>query len=271
MTLERGPDGPAYPPALYAATHGGVDGDVDFYLRACAGAASVLELGSGTGRVAHALARAGFDVTGLERDRAFIEHATRAWPASAARFVEGDMCDFALGTRFDRVIIPFNGVYCLPDDDAVERCLRCASAHLHRGGLLVFDAYAADAFHADADRTALAAEEEEPVCAVTVDGVGYDVRERTVWAPDEQCIDAFYRYVARPAARRPAPMSAEYRIRHHYLLSQQVAPMLERAGLDLLVLHGGFDESAFDEGSELLVVTATRQVDDGQSWHEVRG
>jgi SAM-dependent methyltransferase len=51
---------------LYALVHRGNAGDVDFYVRACAGAARVLELGCGTGRVLRAVAEVAGHVTGLD-------------------------------------------------------------------------------------------------------------------------------------------------------------------------------------------------------------
>ena len=57
---------------LYALTHRGNRGDLEFYQRTCRGARSVLELGSGYGRVLTALAGAKRRVVGLERDREFL-------------------------------------------------------------------------------------------------------------------------------------------------------------------------------------------------------
>ena len=57
---------------LYALTHRGNRGDLEFYRRTCRGARSVLELGSGYGRVLTVLANAERRVVGLERDPQFL-------------------------------------------------------------------------------------------------------------------------------------------------------------------------------------------------------
>src|SRR5262249_4327605 len=53
---------------LYALTHRGNPGDTQFYARQCAGVGSVLELGTGYGRLLPALLGAARAVTGLDRE-----------------------------------------------------------------------------------------------------------------------------------------------------------------------------------------------------------
>ena len=55
---------------FYALTHRGNRGDLAFYSSLCRGARSVLELGSGYGRVLESLASTRRRVVGLERDAA---------------------------------------------------------------------------------------------------------------------------------------------------------------------------------------------------------
>lgn len=241
-----------YPADLYAALHRGLPGDVDFYMRACSGGQTVLELGCGYGRVLAALALAGHEVTGLERDPELARRAREAVEGAGGRVVEGDMTDFSLGTRFDRIIIPFNGLYCLLSPEEVAACFRCVAAHLAPDGLFIFDGWAADAFHAEASPDDMGADHLEPVGCVRARGRAYDVFETSAWDRDAQRIDARYLYVARdgsPALEFPLPQ--------RYLRSDEAVALLEASGLEPWVLHGGFDQSAYDEeDSELMIVTA---------------
>ncbi|MBC7172885.1 MAG: class I SAM-dependent methyltransferase, partial [Polyangiaceae bacterium] len=111
-----------YPAELYAALHRGTEGDVDFYLRACSGQERVLELGCGYGRVLEPLAAMGHRVVGIERDPELAAIAREAVAPYGGRVIVGDMTSFELDELFDRVIVPFNGIYCLLDRDAVQRC-----------------------------------------------------------------------------------------------------------------------------------------------------
>ena len=100
------------------------------------GAASLLELGCGTGSL---LARldAPADVVGLDRSPAMLAIAARKVPG--ARLVEGDMAAFALGRRFDVVACIFDSLNHLTDLAAWDALLTCVHAHLVEGGLFVCD------------------------------------------------------------------------------------------------------------------------------------
>ncbi|MFW5921271.1 MAG: class I SAM-dependent methyltransferase [Polyangiales bacterium] len=235
--------GPArYPPDLYLAVHDGNPGDVYFYRRACTEGRDVLELGCGAGRVSCALAADGLDVAGVERDRELLALA----PSCGARFVEADMRRVDLGRRFDRIIAPYNALYCTLDEDELVDTLAQARAHARDGALLVFDGWAADRFHAEADPEAV--DEPERVKTVRARGFTWDVYEHSHWDRERQRIDACYRHVPREGGE-----AVEATIAQRYLLGDQVGPMLSRAGFELLALLGSFDDEAFDEDSEHLI------------------
>ena len=241
-----------YPPELYSLVHRGNPGDVAFYLAACTGAKSVLELGCGYGRVTRALVDAGLEVVGLDLEARYVAWAEAHAGVPASSLLVGDMADFDLGRTFDRIFIPYNGLYCLLSEQAVRRCLACARRHLSAGGLLIFDGYAADTFHAEAHPDDVDDERLEPVATVAHGGRTYDVYEKSRWYPGEQRIDATYLHVPRDGGR---PVEAT--IPQRYLLSAQVPDLVREAGLTLVMVHGGFDQHVFDPDSPQLIVTAT--------------
>ena len=241
----------AFQAELYAKTHTGVPGDVNFYLRACTGSRSVLELGCGHGRVTGALARAGFDVTALELNRELVAYGEKQNHFGTAKIEIGNMSDFHFGRQFDRIVIPYSGIYCLPTDESVVAMLKCANEHLNDNGMLVFDAWASDGFHNDNDPTAQ--DDDEAIATISTTKGTFSVFESTVWERDAQQIQAKYRY-----EHAEAEPTIEMTIEHRYILSEQIAPLLGSAGLERLVVHGGFDQHVLDEESELIVVTAAR-------------
>jgi SAM-dependent methyltransferase len=125
-----------------------IAGDVAFY-RALAEDAGgpVLELASGTGRVAIALAEAGFAVTGLDRSEPMLavarEKIVAADPAVASRLelVHGDMAAFHLGRRFRLVVIAFRSFQSLLTPELQADCLRAIHAHLEPGGRLAINLF----------------------------------------------------------------------------------------------------------------------------------
>lgn len=240
--------GDALHAALYAAVHTGTPGDRELYAEVCRGAGSVLELGCGAGRLLPVLAGADREVTGLELDAALLARATEAVDAwglvERVHLVRGDMRTAALGRRFDRVVLPFNGLWCLPGGDAMVEALSNAARHLARDGRLVLDVYRTDEFHHESTPGDLGQDDLHPIARVPVDDTDWEVWERSTWNRAAQIIDATYEHRADDGRR------ATITIRHHYLLEAQLPPLVQAAGLELLDLSPAL---AHDES---LVLTA---------------
>lgn len=237
---------------LYRALHVGTEGDVAFYLAACAGAGRVLELGCGAGRVLAPLAEAGHEVVGVDRDAASLTLADEALTGAARErvtLVEADMSDLGeldLG-RFDRVLIPFTGLYALDGLDAMARCLAGARAHLAPGGVLALDAYAVD--HAECGPREPWDSGWETLGTITWRDQEITVAERNV-APGPPCrVDVFYRF---ELPEGPVEQS----IRHHFLSWEMLDELLDAAGFGQADVRGGFDGEPYDDGAELMVVVA---------------
>jgi SAM-dependent methyltransferase len=98
----------------------------------------VLELGSGVGRVALALARDGHEVWGIDSDPAMATALRERAAAQGLRLraERGDATHFALERRFALVIAPMQLIQLLPGSTARRRCLRAIAAHLSPSGLV---------------------------------------------------------------------------------------------------------------------------------------
>ena len=240
-----------YPARFYAALHRGTPGDLDHYARVCRSAATVLELGCGFGRVITALAAPGRTVVGVERDPellAMARAAVRALPAERSAGVElheGDMRRVSLGRRFDRVLVPFGGLWCMLDDDELHAALTTAVHHLAPGGRVAFDVYRADGFHAEAEPDDVPDDAFTPVGRVEVDGVAYEVLERSTWDKPRQRIDVTYLHVDE------AGHAVEGTIAQRYLLEPQLHAALARAGLRIVHMAEGFGEHEAARGRDV--------------------
>lgn len=129
-------------PALYRALFRERARDVAFYVDACAGAHTVLELGAGEGRVSAALAERGHAVTAVERSPDML--AALEARGAGVRVVLGDMRTVRLEQRFDRVLVPFNGIAHLHADEDLDALFDSARAHLSEEGALVLDSLIPD-------------------------------------------------------------------------------------------------------------------------------
>ncbi|MCX4239584.1 class I SAM-dependent methyltransferase [Paraliomyxa miuraensis] len=255
----------SYPAPFFAALHRGTAGDLDHYVRVCQGAGSVLELGCGYGRVVTALAAPGRVVVGVERDPQLLAMARQAVQAlpkahqAGVSLCEGDMRTVSLHRGFDRVLIPFGGLYCLLTDDDVDAALANAVRHLAPGGQVALDVYRADAFHRESEPDDVPDDAHEPLCRVEVDGVDYEVLERSTWDKPRQRIDVSYLYVDDHGR------AVEGTIAQRYLLEPQLRAALSRAGLRIVELTDRFDPDRPERDSDgsddaLMVVRAEREV-----------
>jgi len=243
-------------PWLYAALHRGHPGDLAFYLAECAGAATVLELGVGYGRLAVPLAAAGHVVTGVDIEPELLAAAAVRRDAASPEvrrrlsLLEGDMTALELGRRFDRVLIPYSGLHCLLDDVSLRRCLQRVVQHLRPDGRLIFDTYLADDLHHDPEAEE-GETEPEAIVELELEGRRYVVEEQVRWQRRAQRLDTTYR-----AAADDGSEPIEQHIPQRYLLLDELERALAEAGMTVAEAYGDFDRRPLTPASELRVVVA---------------
>ncbi len=250
-----------YDALLYSIVHAGNPGDLPFYLRRTEVGQHVLELGVGYGRVMSALAAADRRVTGLDLHTGLLNLARQKLAAlstsiqARVSLFEGDMTalDQALPSvlSFDAVIIPYSGLWCLLDDDAVRACLRGARRRLQRGGTLLLDAYAADGFHAECTPQDQSDAQLDEVCTIVAGDRAYDVYERSLWDRDRQRLLATYVYAATDGSER-----LSFSIDQRYLLRDQLERLLIDCGFAISHIWGDFDGAPYTPDSDILALEA---------------
>jgi SAM-dependent methyltransferase len=240
-----------YPADLYAPLHNGNEGDGDFYRSVCDGADRVLELGCGSGRILAVLADQVSDLQGVDSSDEALALARRNLPPSV-ELHRADMETFDVGGDFDRVLIPFNGIYCLPDLASVRRSFVQVEKALAAEGLLVFDGYAGDPIHED-DTFEEGFDEEEEIATVDARGKRWRVFERSAYERSAQRFTVRYRYLAEDNEEEILAT-----IRHRYLRLEETLEALEAAGLELVVAHGDFDQRVYDHDAERMIITARK-------------
>ncbi len=103
----------------------------------------VVDVCCGTGRLAHHLIEAGYDVTGVDLSEHMLAHARannqQAEQEGHARFLQADARDFRLETPVAFAVSSFDSLNHLPDAEALVAAIRCVSATLCSPGLFVFD------------------------------------------------------------------------------------------------------------------------------------
>lgn len=196
----------------------------------------VLDLACGSGRFTAPLAASGADVTGADLSPVMLARArhTLARQGLAARLVECDMRDFALGQQFDAIILAANSLMHLHTEDDFRRAFSAIRKHLAHGGVFAFDIYVPSA-----RLLSLPHDERQPLGTFDHPRLGaVSVEETIVYDPISQITRADWYWST----------EAERDFRHTRLDLRQVYPqelplLLALGGLKLLDRFGDFDRS----------------------------
>jgi ubiquinone/menaquinone biosynthesis C-methylase UbiE len=102
-------------------------------------AASVLDLGCGTGRLAAALAAEGQVVVGVDPARPMLDIARSRTAGGQVRWIEGDARNLNLERRFELVLLTGHAFQVFLTRDDQMAVLKTIARHLSPGGRFLFD------------------------------------------------------------------------------------------------------------------------------------
>ena len=97
---------------------------------------AVLDVGSGTGRIALELARRGHGVVALDQDPALIAELSRRAADLEIETVVADARGFELDRRFGLILVPMQTIQLLGGASGRAQFLERARRHLEAGGLV---------------------------------------------------------------------------------------------------------------------------------------
>jgi ubiquinone/menaquinone biosynthesis C-methylase UbiE len=215
----------------------------------------LLELACGTGRVLLSLARAGYEITGLDVSPAMLDVARAKVEAERlsgrARLVQSDMRDFSLGRQYNLAYVPLNSFMHLVTPEDHLAALSCIRRHLAPDGLLIIDM-----FNPDQDillsgdgRVTLEKTLTDPHTGVTVQwfhsrrvDTARQIQEVT-FIIDEIGPDGAVRRVLFPFTMR-------------YFFRPEKALLLEKAGFVVENVYGSYDLDPFGPDSEKMIFVA---------------
>ncbi len=242
---------------LYDLSYGDYTDDVDFYLNlASAADGAVLELGVGSGRVAIPLARAGFEVVGLDHSPAMLARLAAnltAHPLEAGRLdaIAGEMTAFDLGRRFGLVCVAADTFQHLLSTAEQAACLGCVARHLQSGGLFAFSVRSpASVGWEEAGGWSpllLHWTRTDPETGETVLKL---VAEQPDAARMTRRLTYIYDRIAADGTLRRSVFPTELR----YSTEAELRLLLQQAGLHVTHVYGDYDLSPVGEGENLVFV-----------------
>lgn len=214
-----------------------------------AGEPAVLELGCGTGRITRVLARRARLVVAVDLSPEMLDRArARVGGHPRVRLLRADMRTLALSRRFDQVVAandPFAHLVSGPDRD---RALSTAARHLAPDGRLVLEGHwmSPEEFRTACGPTGFGRER-------TVEGNGdLTIRERWRCREETRRCTALYEYV------EGAETVDRAWFRARLWSVEELERRLDRAGLELEDLWGGFDRRPFRPGSASRLLARAR-------------
>ena len=105
--------------------------------------AKILELCCGTGRLTVPIAKAGYNICGVDYTSSMLEQAkVKASEAGLEiNFIEADIRSLNLQEKFDFIFIPFNSIHHLYKNEDLFKALNGVKNHLKEGGLFLLDCF----------------------------------------------------------------------------------------------------------------------------------
>jgi 2-polyprenyl-3-methyl-5-hydroxy-6-metoxy-1,4-benzoquinol methylase len=101
----------------------------------------ILDTGCGTGRLSIPLAKAGYQVLGIDITPAMLEVAMSKYKAKNLKYKIADMRKFVSREKFDAVICGSNSIVHLLTKTDVLKYLGSCRKNLRKGGFLIFDVW----------------------------------------------------------------------------------------------------------------------------------
>jgi len=191
----------------------------------------LLDLGTGTGRLAIPLAQAGVDVVGVDISDAILARLREKADSDKVNIIRGDIRDISIDGTFDVVLLGFSTLAGLPTRDDQQKILYNARKHLRPDGYLVLDLFVPDVhdiargnclslYRVDSDRVVLGAATYEPIAQtfasqiVVLQETGikmYPASGRYIWPSelDYMAAAAKFDLEARWADWKKAPFAAQ--------------------------------------------------------------
>jgi SAM-dependent methyltransferase len=239
-------------------------GDVAFFVEeAVASGGPVLEVGCGTGRVLIPTARAGVEITGLDRSPRMLQVCRESLQAESAevrartRLVQGDMRAFDLGQTYRLITLPFRPFQLIITVEDQLECPRTLHHHLRDEGTLILDLFNPSMQH------------------LVRDNLGQELGEEPEFTmPDGRRVVRRHKTVGRDLHNQVNQEELIYDITHpdgrserivhafsmRYLFRFEAEHLLERCGFRVVQVYADYERNPFGSKypGELIVVARKR-------------
>lgn len=204
--------------------------------------AKILELCCGTGRLTLPIAKAGYNICGVDYTPSMLEQAeVKASEAGLdINFIEADIRTLNLPEKFDLIFIPFNSIHHLYMNEDLFKALKSVENHLKEGGLLLLDCFNPNI------RYVVESEKQEQLIAEYTTSDGREVLiKQTMRYENATQINRikWYYYIN-------GEFHSIQNLDMRLFFPKELDSYLQWAGFDIIHKFGDFKEEAFNDNSE---------------------
>ena len=204
--------------------------------------AKILELCCGTGRLTLPIAKAGYNICGVDYTLSMLEQAkVKASEAGLEiNFIEADIRTLNLQEKFDFIFIPFNSIHHLYRNEDLFNALNGVKNHLKKEGIFLLDC-----FNPDLQYIVDEGNEQKVIAKYTTD-VGREVLIKQTMryerATQINRIEWYYFINGKFHSVQNMDM--------RLFFPQELDSYLEWAGFNTIHKFGSFEEEVFNNNSE---------------------
>lgn len=240
---------------FYDVEHARFDEDIDLYMNfAELRGGPLLELACGSGRLLLPLARAGYEITGVDTSSAMLDLARHALEAEGVAgrcaLVQQDMCALQLGRKFHLAFIALGSFGHLVTRKAQQQALAAIRAHLTSSGTFILDISNEDARY--------------------MENMGGQILHHGSWQLDDGSIVTHFVSPASSHTMHLLELTHFYDVHKQgeavrrtitstqlYLFERNEAELLlEQAGFTVKDVHGDYDMSRYEHDSPRMIFVA---------------
>ena len=242
---------------FYDLEYEGFEDDLPLYLELARRTGSpVLDVGCGTGRVTFALARAGFQVTGIDESEAMLARAvskidTDRTLGARVKLVQATAAHCAAGTRYRLAVMALNSFgHLLTTSDQLEALLnlrRCLAPE----SILVIDMANPDPLGLGQSDGLLVLhwEKQDPT-------TGGWVQKWLTHRTDRACQMQYYTMIYDTTGVDGVVSRCSIPVPFRYTFRYEAELLLERAGFVVENLYGSYQLDAYDSDRERMIFVA---------------
>jgi SAM-dependent methyltransferase len=233
-------------------------GEIAFYRNLAARAsadAPILELGSGTGRIAIPLAQGGHRVLGMDISEEMLTIArAKSIGLPDLHWIRADMRTFELDERFGLALVPAYSFQLLLTKEDQSACLERIARHLISGARLALhlETHPSDwlASLPSGTFTRLA-----PAGETRRSAGGERIRVSYAWSYDAlaSILSVITRYETIGGSRKPVTRIERGPLKMHRTCPRILADLLTRSGFETEAVYGDFYRASFDSESEEMI------------------